>query len=463
MEAEATETKLADRAQSGEKRRDLSLRLSGEDSLSRSLNALSEDFDSFAIEALSNSSRVSGATARLAADVRALDDALARQRERLGEVSGIAERSSRGFASLAKAAASAKREAAAASARTQENEAFMSEIAGGLDGLGQLVLRSEEFMRKLGSELSTIDSLVASLADTSDRLGVLAINTAIEAARAGEKGKGFAIIAKEIQSLSKGAFDETKRVGERVASVRGEVGGMSAALEKSRTSVGRSLERSRSVSSRFGEIIEGARRLDSALKDHATVVEARGEEYGELSEAIGGIAKEGELIAERARSAESLSEELRATVASTLERIGAYRTSLHGRALAGLEDIVKAIPVTALFRDPDTVLLAQFANHPWFELLYLMDPSGTQISANVVNPKYRSAISSDARGKSWREKEYFSLPRETHRPYISDIYVSVASERLCLTVSIPIMAGAELKGVLAADLDVDDISSMDGR
>jgi len=46
-------------------------------------------------------------------------------------------------------------------------------------------------------------SAVEQISDISDKINLIAINASIEAARAGEVGKGFAVIASEIQDLSR--------------------------------------------------------------------------------------------------------------------------------------------------------------------------------------------------------------------------------------------------------------------
>jgi methyl-accepting chemotaxis protein len=460
MEDISSKELLADffEVRSGEPR-DLTRLLPGKDRLSAAVNAAYGAFESLAEDMLKGITQVSGVMDSLDGEVHSLDESISKQGTRVNEALGIVERNSEGSASLAQAAATAQAESATVNARTAENEAFLSRIASSLDGLGALVLRTESFMARLVTELASIDSQITALADISERLSILAINTAIEGARAGERGKGFSIIAKEMQKLAKSAMDDTKVVRDSVSTVRGEVGSMSDSLSESRSSVSDSLGDSASILSRFSEIRRGAHNLDKAISSQASVIASQQETAEALFASFAAIDAENKRISEMARSAEGISAGLGDLVAVSIEQLGKYRTSMHKKALAGLEELATRVSSGGdFFHDPDPTLRAQFDRYPWFELLYLMNASGLQVSSNVVNPAYASRITTEGRGKSWREKPYFFVPAKSSASYISDIYLSVASKRLCLTVSVPLLRrDSSLAGVLAADLDVGDM------
>jgi methyl-accepting chemotaxis protein len=439
--------------------RDLTRSLPGNDRLATAVNAVYGAFESLSIDMLKSVTRVSGVMESLDGQVHSLDESISKQGRRVDEAFGIVRRNAEGNLSIAEAAATARSESAAVNAWTSENEAFLSRIASSLDGLGALVLRTESFMTRLVAEMASVESQIAALSDISERLAILAINTAIEAARAGDKGKGFSIIAKEMQKLAKTALGETKVVQDSVSAVRGEVGGMSGSLSASRSSVRDSLGDSASILSRFSEIRRGAQRLDGVLSGQASVIASQQETAKSLLASFAAIGAENERISEMARSAEGLSAGLEEMVCASIEELGKYRTSMHYKALAGLEELAARVASAGgFFLDPDPSLRSQFDRYPWFELLYLMDASGTQVSTNVVNPACASRVTSEGRGKSRKEKPYFAMPARRLASYVSDIYLSAASKRLCLTVSVPLLRGdSSLAGVLAADLDVGDM------
>ncbi len=134
-------------------------------------------------------------------------------------------------------------------------------------------------------------------------------------------------------------------------------------------------------------------------------------------------------------------------------------TGWREKALKVLELIAKE---NDLVRSPVEVqeqrLGSAFKQYPFFELFYLMDRYGYQVTMNIVNPKYRDKISTAGKGVNRSFKKYFSEVRETNRSYISEAYLSTATDNFCITASIPLKNPfGELEYVLAGDINLDDL------
>ncbi|MBC7376429.1 MAG: hypothetical protein H7346_03215 [Burkholderiaceae bacterium] len=84
-----------------------------------------------------------------------------------------------------------------------------------LAGKGQMT----DSVHDLSGATARLQGLASSISHIAAQTNLLAINAAIEAARAGDSGRGFAVIAKEIRSLSNDSARIGKQVTEGIAQV----------------------------------------------------------------------------------------------------------------------------------------------------------------------------------------------------------------------------------------------------
>ena len=74
-------------------------------------------------------------------------------------------------------------------------------------------------MKKIEENVQAINSFLSGIRDVSDRTGLLAINSSIEAARVGNAGKGFSVLAGEIQGLASSSKEISLEIDEIVEAI----------------------------------------------------------------------------------------------------------------------------------------------------------------------------------------------------------------------------------------------------
>jgi methyl-accepting chemotaxis protein len=80
--------------------------------------------------------------------------------------------------------------------------------------------RSGEEIQSLEEQTAQVEEITSLIRDLADQTDLLALNAAIEAARAGEFGKGFSVVAREVQKLAEKSAQAALEISELVQSIR---------------------------------------------------------------------------------------------------------------------------------------------------------------------------------------------------------------------------------------------------
>jgi len=108
-------------------------------------------------------------------------------------------------------------------------------------------------------------------------------------------------------------------------------------------------------------------------------------------------------------------------------------TNIKKKILADFKEIVESLRATP--KDMwEHVLYDMFDRYPYFELFYIMSARGLQITNNIINPKVDYFVAQGKKGTDRSEKPYFRQA-VAEGSFISDVYLSKATDDFCITVS----------------------------
>lgn len=103
---------------------------------------------------------------------------------------------------------------------TKENQQLMDDATADMEKIYSSTNECSRIISTLGERSKEIIGIIETITDISVQTNILSINARIEASRAGEHGKGFGVVAAEIQRLSvqtKTAVDNIERIISEVA------------------------------------------------------------------------------------------------------------------------------------------------------------------------------------------------------------------------------------------------------
>jgi twitching motility protein PilJ len=147
----------------------------------------------------------------------------------------------------------------------------------GMNEIRDQIQETSKRIKRLGESSQEIGEITELISDITEQTNVLALNAAIQAASAGEAGRGFSVVAEEVQRLAERSAEATKQIGALVRTIQTDTHDAVAAMEKSTQGVvegaklsdaaGAALADIRRVSNQLADLIQG---ISAATEQQAT-------------------------------------------------------------------------------------------------------------------------------------------------------------------------------------------------
>ena len=154
--------------------------------------------------------------------------------------------------------------------------AVQNSIAGMNDIRGQ-IQETAKRIKRLGESSQEISEIVELISDITEQTNILALNAAIQAASAGEAGRGFTVVAEEVQRLAERSAEATKQIGAIVKTIQTDTHDAVAAMEQSTQGVVEGAKLSDAAGQALSEIEQVSRHLAELIESISKATQAQAE------------------------------------------------------------------------------------------------------------------------------------------------------------------------------------------
>ena len=274
--------------------KDLTIRskLRGKDELadiSRAFNSMLDAFDSTLHEMNIAAEQVANASTELSATTTQTLVGMDTQKSETHQVASAMTEMSTTVHDVATNTVEAAHASDGAAKASEVGKQVVSEAQSAVKKLADKLQQAEELTHNLETQTENISSILSVITSIADQTNLLALNAAIEAARAGEHGRGFAVVADEVRSLSSRTHESTDEIHQVISEL--QAGSLAAvnAMKESKLAADEVEVQASDTEKALTDITNAVEQIDSMTNQIATASEQQSAVAEEINRNISNI------------------------------------------------------------------------------------------------------------------------------------------------------------------------------
>src|SRR3569832_300992 len=183
-------------------------------------------------------------------------------------------------------AAESARVAEQSLAAAEKGQQAVANAIASMNGLREQIQETSKRIKRLGESSQEIGENDEQKTDKTKQTNVLALNAAIQAASAGEAGRGFSVVAEEVQRLAERSADATKQIAAIVKTIQSDTHDTVAAMEVSTQGVVEGAKLSAAAGQTLAEIGDVSKKLAGLIADISSATQSQAESTAKEAETM---------------------------------------------------------------------------------------------------------------------------------------------------------------------------------
>ena len=212
-----------------------------------------------------------------------LADSSGRQAEQVRRVTKTINEMAESFDGMAKRSRQSNEVARRAVEHANKGSEMVQQAIAGMDNIRDQIQDTSKRIKRLGESSQEIGDIVELINGIAEQTNILALNAAIQSASAGGAGRGFAMVADEVQRLAERATNATRRIELLVQTIQADTQEAIASMENTTSEVVSGAKKSEDAGEALGQIRTVSKDLSDLIHEIATAAQKQSEEATQVA------------------------------------------------------------------------------------------------------------------------------------------------------------------------------------
>ena len=244
------------------------------------INLLAEETSATLFEVRNVATEVNETSQKVNTHLMSVNKLAMKEQERAIETTNQMNKMLLRLDSIAESAAATNIMADNTSASTKKAHESVSDTLNGMSVIRETVQETGKRIKQLGERSQEISHVIEIINTIAERTTVLALNASMQAVAAGDAGRGFSVIAEEIQRLAESSRESTNQISTLVRNIQQETNTTIATMDQTieqvidgSTKAEDAAEQMKRVLETTSELVHSVDQIAIASKDQVSISE----------------------------------------------------------------------------------------------------------------------------------------------------------------------------------------------